>query len=253
MPSIISVSAILFALVSFQAYALPYDNALVNRNAGDIGHSLLIRTGKTVGAACRARKPKAAGKKPSKGTGKRDEAIPIAVGKRAPITLWHVTSNADADSVMQGVKLGSNVGDFTPKGKPGFYTTDSMENAIVFCSSVGRGCEAAIEFHYNPNTSGLKVVPFDKKATETVEQWMERDDAAPTPLGFWNYCNFVGWCAGGTSDPFPSELAGTGLDTADVIIGPISEHDHTQYVFRSPLALEALGKPVKKHPVTAPK
>jgi len=257
MPSVLSISAIFFALVSFQAYALPYDNALVERGTGVLGHSLSARTvGKTLSASCKARKSKSSGKKSSsKGSGKRDEIMPITVDKRAPITLWHVTSNADADSIMKGVKLGNQIGDYTPKGKPGFYTTENKQGAVDFCKAQSRGCEAVVEFHYNPsNAPGLKVVTFTKTSTETLEQWMDRDDDEnPSHLGFYQYCEFSAWCTNGSKngEAFPEILAGTGLDTADVIIGPITSHEMTtQYVFRSQLALQALGNPVAKHAVS---
>lgn len=58
-------------------------------------------------------------------------------------------------------------------GKPGFYTTYSMEKAVSFCAKNGHGCKAAVEFHYNLSHSSLKVVTFTKKSTETVDTWME--------------------------------------------------------------------------------
>ncbi|KAJ4466792.1 hypothetical protein C8R41DRAFT_925970 [Lentinula lateritia] len=155
-----------------------------------------------------------------------------ALGKRATIELYHVTTAASAASIHSGgvkLQVKPTIGDdFNPKGKGGFY---------INAHDVTTNCADLITFKFDESAlTSLKVHKFGPATLSdaTVGTWVETPDFAQ-----WN--EFTSFCThGGKGDDQVKldadlENGGNGLD---LIIGPmVGAETVRQYAFRTTKAL----------------
>ncbi|KAJ3848178.1 hypothetical protein EV368DRAFT_68500 [Lentinula lateritia] len=144
-----------------------------------------------------------------------------ALGKRATIELYHVTTAASAASIHSGgvkLQVKPTIGDdFNPKGKGGFYVSDNKAGILDWCkkrqinaADVKTNCADLITFKFDESAlTSLKVHKFGPATltSATVNSWMDTPD-------------FEQWMEGDEDVKLDADLenGGNGLD---LVIGPM--------------------------------
>ncbi|KAJ3928654.1 MAG: hypothetical protein NXY57DRAFT_1020062 [Lentinula lateritia] len=171
-----------------------------------------------------------------------------ALGKRATIELYHVTTAASAATIHSGgvkLQVKPTIGDdFNPKGKGGFYVSDNKAGILDWCkkrqvdaNNVKTNCADLITFKFDESAlTSLKVHKFGPAtlSSATVNTWMDTPD-------FEQWTEFTTFCTHGSQGDEEVKLdadlenGGNGLD---LIIGPmVGTETVRQYAFRTTKAL----------------